>query len=48
MVALAPLPDPVPLVDDDADDTVTGEAAAVVGRTRSDLEHAAVNPDHDR
>ena len=37
-----------PVVDGHADDAVAGEAAAVVGRTRSGLEHAAGNPHHDR
>ena len=37
-----------PVVDGHADDAVAGETAAVVGRTRSGLEHAAGNPDHHR
>ena len=35
-------------VDDDTDHPVPGEAAAVVGRRRADLEHAALDPDHHR
>ena len=37
-----------PVIDGHADDAVAGEAAAVVGRPRSGLEHAAGNPHHDR
>src|SRR5580765_5406817 len=35
-------------VDGHADRAVAGKAAAVVDRTRTDLEHADGNPDHDR
>ena len=37
-----------PVVDGHADDAVAGETTAVIDRTRTDLEHAARNPDHDR
>ncbi len=35
-------------VDDHTDDAVPGEAAAVVGRRRAELEHTALDPDHHR
>ena len=37
-----------PPVDDDADHAVPGEPTAVVGRRGAELEHAALDPHHDR
>ena len=49
--AVAPLEEALgadPIVDGHANDAVAAEAAAIVAGTRSGLEHAAGNPDHDR
>ena len=39
---------PDPPVDDHADDAVAGEVTAVVRRLHTELEHAALDPHHDR